>query len=144
MSVDFYPAVAAPSVSLSDYASGIIVNNAKALVDALNAASGQNYSKLIRAITSESYSQDWGNAGSLVSPGRYWTASISESRNAAGVCTLSQVLQGEVSSKYFLSARAAAGILRRAERRGKTLPPPLEAALVALASQNQDGATKTT
>ena len=82
----------------------------------------------IRDATSESSSPGWGNSG-LLSDGLYWTASTSESRNAAAVCTLSQVLQESVSSKYFLSAKAATGILRRAERRGKQLPPMLEAAL---------------
>lgn len=35
--------------------------------------------------------------------------------------------------RYFLSARAALGILRRAARRGRTLPAHLEAALRAVA-----------
>lgn len=52
---------------------------------------------------------------------------------------LTDVLQSDVLPKYFLSAKAATGILRRAERRGKTLPAQLQAALTALA-----GAPKTT
>ena len=44
--------------------------------------------------------------------------------------TLSEVLEtGPVPERYFLSAAACAGILRRAERRGKKLPAHLEAAL---------------
>ena len=44
--------------------------------------------------------------------------------------TLSEVLEsGPVPERYFLSAAACAGILRRAERRGKKLPEHLEAAL---------------
>ena len=88
-------------------------------------------------------STDWENAGSVVSPGRYWTASTSESRNAADACSLSAVLQHEVSSRYFLSAKAAAGILRRAEKRGKTLPQVLAEALRSLAT-NQGGDERTT
>lgn len=38
---------------------------------------------------------------------------------------------GSNLQKYFLSARACAGILRRAATRGKTLPPALDAALKA-------------
>lgn len=86
--------------------------------------------------------KDFGNAG-LWSATQCWTASISESRNVAGACSLSAVLQKEVSSKYFLSPKAAAGILRRAQKRGRTLPPLLEAALRGLASTHQDEAGKT-
>jgi hypothetical protein len=46
--------------------------------------------------------------------------------------------------KYWLSARAAAGILKRANRRGRTLPQPLQAALTELASTHQDDEKKTT
>lgn len=86
--------------------------------------------------------KDFGNAG-LWSATQCWTANISESRNAAAACSLSAVLQNDVSSKYFLSARAAAGILRRAVKRGRTLPPALEVALVGLASAHRDEAGKT-
>ena len=44
-------------------------------------------------------------------------------------CTLSSILEDSVPEKYFLSARACEGILRRAERRGKELPPMLREAL---------------
>ena len=49
--------------------------------------------------------------------------------NAAVESTLSQILQENVPTKYYLSARACQGILNRAERRGKKLPEMLEAAL---------------
>jgi hypothetical protein len=50
------------------------------------------------------------------------------------VCSLSDILEtGAVPQRFFLSARACAGILRRAERRGKELPPQLQAALTAVA-----------
>jgi hypothetical protein len=45
-------------------------------------------------------------------------------------------LQANAPEKYFLSAKACAGILRRAEKRGKELPTMLREALeevVALA-----------
>jgi hypothetical protein len=50
----------------------------------------------------------------------------------AAVCSLSDVLEtGAVPQRYFLSATACKGILRRAEKRGKALPPSLAAALLA-------------
>jgi hypothetical protein len=43
---------------------------------------------------------------------------------------LSQTLQiGDVPPRFYLSPKACAGILRRAARRGKALPPALETAL---------------
>lgn len=60
---------------------------------------------------------------------------ISEWPNDAAVCSLSQVLeQGSIPQRYFLSSTACAGILRRAEKRGKELPPALFAALTAVAT----------
>src|SRR5690625_3989756 len=61
---------------------------------------------------------------------------ISEWPNDAAVCSLSQVLERvSIPQRYFLSPKACAGILRRAERRGKTLPEPLHRALQAVVSQ---------
>ena len=42
--------------------------------------------------------------------------------------TLSQILQADAPAKCFLSKRACEGILRRAQRRGKELPPMLKEA----------------
>lgn len=47
------------------------------------------------------------------------------------VCGLSDVLEDDPSEKYNLSWRACFGILKRAETRGKALPPALEMALVS-------------
>ena len=86
----------------------------------------------IRDATSPSYSKGWRNSGTM-RRGRLSTLKTSESRSAAAACSLSQVLEAEVPSKYSLSARAAAGILRRAERRGRRIPEALYAALRAVA-----------
>lgn len=43
---------------------------------------------------------------------------------------LSQILEDNAPEKYFLSAKACQGILRRAEARGKKLPEMLEVALM--------------
>jgi len=65
----------------------------------------------------------------------YWTLSSSEFPSAAAVCSLSDILEetADVPQKFYLSAKACAGILRRAEHRGKKLPEPLVAALRAVA-----------
>ena len=60
------------------------------------------------------------------------TLNIGESPNAAAESTLSQILEENVPEKYYLSARACEGILRRAERRGKELPPILKEALTQM------------
>ncbi len=62
----------------------------------------------------------------------FLTLNIGESPSAAVESTLSQILQANVPDKYFLSARACEGILRRAERRGKDLPPMLKEALLQM------------
>jgi transposase len=40
---------------------------------------------------------------------------------------------GDLPQRFFLTPKACAGILRRAVGRGKTLPPPLQRALQAVA-----------
>jgi hypothetical protein len=52
-----------------------------------------------------------------------------------GVCSLSDILEtGDVPPQYYLSAKACRGILRRADKRGKELPPQLALALQAVAA----------
>ena len=52
--------------------------------------------------------------------------------------TLSQILQANVPTKYYLSQKACLGILRRASVRGKELPPVLKAALERQAATEQE------
>lgn len=61
--------------------------------------------------------------------GEYMMRSFGESPSVAVVSRLSQILEAEVHPKYYLSAKACEGILRRAEQRGKELPPTLKDAL---------------
>ena len=78
--------------------------------------------------------------GSLLGPyweynsawlGEFWTLNTGPApHNAVAVSTLSQILQGSVLPKYYLSPTACKGILRRAKARGKTLPRELERALI--------------
>ena len=65
------------------------------------------------------------------SPTEFSTRSFGECPSAAVESRLSQILEDTPHPKYSLSAKACAGILRRAEWRGKKLPPELEVALIA-------------
>ena len=68
------------------------------------------------------------------SHGECLTLSSSEFPSDAVVCSLSDVLEtGDVPRRFYLSAKACAGILRRAEKRGKELPPQLNRALTQVA-----------
>jgi len=78
----------------------------------------------------------WGNWG-MGGPTECWTLNGAEhngihapSRSGGDVCSLSDVLEmGPLPPRFSLSTKACAGILRRAERRGKQLPPMLKQAL---------------
>ncbi len=68
--------------------------------------------------------------------GAYSTRSGSDWRRGASACSLSSILEtGPIDRRYYLSVTACAGILRRAEKRGKTLPAPLQQALAAVAAR---------
>ena len=63
-----------------------------------------------------------------------WTDTLAPSPSDGAVCSLSDILEtGDVPPRYYLSAKACRGILRRAAKRGKVLPPPLARALEAVA-----------
>ena len=72
----------------------------------------------------------WGRYGRRILPGlatldaQYWA-----SPSAERASSLWQILEAHPPPKYFLSQRACRGILQRAEKRGKPLPPKLEWAL---------------
>ena len=74
----------------------------------------------------------WG-MGSLT---ECWTLNGSEWPREGGVCSLSDVLETQqVPPRFYLSPKACAGILRRAEKRGKELPPMLLQALQQVITQ---------
>jgi len=87
--------------------------------------------------TSSASSGRWLASGVLVasdteSDGEFWTRSSSEWPSAGAVSLLSESLESSKGlQRYSLSPKACSGILRRAEKRGKPLPPMLEAALRA-------------
>ena len=69
----------------------------------------------------------WQTDGALL--GEYSMHSFGESPNVDVESHLSQILEVDAHPKYYLSAKACQGILRRAENRGKELPKLLKDAL---------------
>ena len=69
----------------------------------------------------------WVMGGLLL--GEYMMHSFGEFPSVENVSLLSQILEETPHQKYSLSAKACQGILRRAEKRGKTLPKMLKEAL---------------
>ena len=81
----------------------------------------------------------WQNSG-MGSLGGVLTLNSSVSHSGEKECTssLSKVLEtGELPQRFYLSQKACAGILRRAEKRGKKLPPMLDQALRQAACNEQ-------
>ena len=77
----------------------------------------------------------WGSWG-MGSPIEFSTLNGSEWPSDAAVCSLLDVLETRpVPQRFFLSPKACAGILRRAEKRGKALPEALAVALRTAASR---------
>ena len=63
-----------------------------------------------------------------------WTHNGSEWPSAVAACSLSQTLEtGPLPPRFYLSQKACVGILRRAAKRGKELPPMLREALEMVA-----------
>jgi len=79
----------------------------------------------------------WRNSGLVAGDEEHFSVAwrvLEQCPNADGVCSLSDVLEtGDVPPRYYLSAKACQGILRRAEKRGKVLPQMLRLALQAAA-----------
>ena len=91
--------------------------------------------------TSESCLERWPTSG-MGWLGGFSTAVSSECRSDEDGCSssepaLSEILEPpqSVPARYLLSARAAQGILRRAEKRGKALPSHLRTALEAVSQE---------
>jgi hypothetical protein len=71
----------------------------------------------------------WQNSG-MGSPTGFLTLSTSAFPSDGSACSLSAVLEtGDVPLRFYLSARACRGILRRAAKRGRVLPSALSEAL---------------
>jgi len=74
----------------------------------------------------------WPKCGCFQDVDGRWSIAYSfgEFPSAAVESHLSQILEDQPHQKYYLSAKACLGIIRRAERRGKELPEPLLKALI--------------
>ena len=90
----------------------------------------------------ESSSGRWLKGG-IASRGVCLMLNTSESPKDGAECSLSDVLEtsGEHLQKYSISPKAAQGILRRAGRRGKTLPQQLQTALEQVAGLETSSST---
>ena len=77
-------------------------------------------------------------SGGIACDGWVATAAVSSSPNVAVPSQLINVIEKEkVHQRYFLSANAAQGILRRVDKLGRNLFPPLDAVLRKIAAPSQ-------
>jgi hypothetical protein len=94
------------------------------------------------AETWESSSPRWLDAGIAV-PGGFATVSIGVSHSGESASSLSDIqVTGRVPRRYFLSPRAAKGILRRAEKRGVTIQAEILSELSWLAGLADTGSAQ--
>jgi hypothetical protein len=101
--------------------------------DGLSGKTSQAFCQSTQEGRLEPSSGRWANSG-MGSPTEFLTLKTSESHSAAVACSLSDVLEtGDVPQRLYLSAKACAGILRRAEKRGRQLPHLLQTALERVA-----------
>ena len=89
----------------------------------------QDFYQVTRDAILEQSSLHWPKQGIATLNGEFWIRNSSEYPNAVVESSLLEVLQTEVNSRYSLSAKAAAGIIRRASKREKQLPLILQEAL---------------
>ena len=137
-----------PSAS-PDSAKGLLTHEATSClrflqslnVSGLDGLSGKTYPVSCRATEDgilEPSSECWQNSG-MGSPTGFWTLNTLEWPSDAAVCSLSDILEtGDVPQRFYLSAKACQGILRRAEKRGKTLPETLRLALESVATTTKN------
>ena len=86
----------------------------------------------------------WSEGMGVKLPGDVSMRNTGVSPNVVRESSLSSILEATVHPKYYLSPKACVGILRRAEKRGKKLPPVLEMALreqANLSSSSQEAKT---
>lgn len=87
----------------------------------------------------------WQSSG-IGSRTEFWTLSTCEwtgfgepSHNDDGVSSLWEIVEtGGLPQRFFLTRKACEGILRRAEKRGRLLPPALREALEAVARTQEE------
>ena len=106
---------------------------------AFSSNKGQDFRRVLEEITKTNipmpYSGRWAAAGMVRSRGEVrlggcWTLNIGEYPSEENVSSLYAVLETTVPDKYFLSAKACWGILRRAQEKQKEIPQDLKIALL--------------
>lgn len=97
-----------------------------------------DYCRVTKGAISQSSSFHWKTQG-IGAHGEYWTRNGSESPNDAVVSSLSDILMRDVPERFYLSPKAATGILRRCAKRRRTLPEALRHALTRLATMGGSG-----
>lgn len=70
------------------------------------------------------------------------TLNLSERPRVENPSRLSEILEQDADKKFWLSAKACQGILNRAERRGKELPPELKEALIEQSASKETESTE--
>jgi hypothetical protein len=86
----------------------------------------QDFYQATKAAISESSSLKWPTQGMATLNGEFLIRNSLEYPNEGVESSLLEVLQTEVEARYSLSAKACKGILERATRKGKHLPPKLQ------------------
>ena len=111
---------------------------------AFSSNKGEDFRRVLEEITQSNISMPksgkWATAGMVGNEGPGGTFSVphgdcltlnfGECPNVENVSTLSMILETDVPDKYFLSAKACWGIIRRAEQRNKEIPVILKIALL--------------
>lgn len=111
---------------------------------AFSSNKGEDFRRVLEEITQSNISMPksgkWATAGMVgnegpggafsVPHGDCLTLNFGECPNVENVSTLSMILEMDVPDKYFLSAKACWGIIRRAEQRNKEIPVILKIALL--------------
>ena len=73
-------------------------------------------------ILDDGLTPEWFEADELILHGGSWMPNFGECPSAAAESSLLQILEENPHPKYYLSPKACAGILRRADKRKKELP----------------------
>ena len=119
-----------------DFSSSSCVSLVRLLPTGWSSRTSLAFSRRTKDGTWERSSEPWPTSGM---GGRFGclTLSTSEWPKDAAVCLLSGILEdsGRVPQRFYLSPKACAGILRRAEKRGKKLPAQFEHALRAVSER---------
>ena len=95
---------------------------------------------LTTATTGQKQTLLWATNGALAT--ELSTRNTGEFPSVGEECTLSQILEDNAPEKYYLSATACEGILRRSSQRGKKLPELLETALKEQVTRSKFGGSE--